>query len=66
MQKIQEIERAIGSLSVNELEELYAWMDHNCPQPIDSQLKVDLNSGRMDARIQRALTGHLAGESRSL
>ena len=66
MQTIQEIERAIGSLTTSELEELYAWMDHNCPLPIDAQLKADLNAGRLDTRIQRALAGHVAGESRSL
>ena len=66
MQTVQEIERAIRKLSPQELAELYAWMETNCPQPIDDQLKADLKAGRMDARINRALAGHAAGSSRPL
>jgi hypothetical protein len=63
---IQEIERAIGELSPPELEELYAWLDRHCPQPIDAQLKADLDAGRMDDRINRALADHKAGRTESL
>ena len=42
---VQEIERAIGALSPRELEELYAWLDLHCPQPIDAQLQADLECG---------------------
>jgi len=62
----QEIERAIGALTPPELEELYAWLDQHCPQPIDAQLKADLEAGRIDDRINRALADHKAGNTQLL
>ena len=53
MNNVLEIERAISALSPRELDELYTWMDQNCP--IDVQLKTDLDAGRIDDRIARAL-----------
>jgi hypothetical protein len=64
MNTVLEIERAISSLSPDELDELYTWMDRNCP--IDVQLKADLDAGRIDARIARALADHSAGNTRLL
>jgi hypothetical protein len=52
---IQEIERAIGTLSNRELEELYAWLDRNHTLPIDAHIESDLKSGRLDNAIGRAL-----------
>ena len=66
MQTVQEIERAIGRLSPGEVAELQAWIDATFPQPIDSELKVDLEAGKMDSRIRRALAGHAVGSSRLL
>jgi len=46
---IQEIERAIGSLTPREIEELYAWLDQHCPPPIDTVIQRasdDEKSGR--------------------
>jgi len=63
---VQEIERAIGALTPSELEELYAWLDQHCPQPIDAQLKADLDAGRIDDRIRRALADHKAGNTQPL
>ena len=63
---IQEIERAIRGLTAAELEELYSWLDQHCPQPIDAQLGADLDAGRIDDRINRALADHKAGNSRPL
>lgn len=63
---VQEIERAIGQLTPRELEELYSWLDQNCPQPIDVQLKVDLEAGRINDRINRALSDHKAGITQPL
>jgi len=63
---VQDIERAIGALSPRELEELYAWLDANCPQPIDTQLQADLDAGRIDDRISRAVTDHKAGKTQLL
>jgi len=55
-----EIEQAIGTLSPAELEELYTWLDQHFPQPIDAQLKADLDAGHIDDRIRRAIAGHQA------
>jgi hypothetical protein len=48
---VQEIERAIDTLT---------------PQQIDSQLKADLDAGRIDDRICRALADHKAGNTQPL
>ena len=66
MTAVQEIERAIAALSPDELEELYAWLDRHCPQPIDAQLKADLDAGCIDDRIKRALADHKAGQTEPL
>ncbi len=63
---VQEIERAIGALSPRELEELYAWLDLHCPQPIDAQLQADLGAGRIDDRISRAVADYQAGKTQLL
>jgi hypothetical protein len=55
MNKVQEIERAIQALSPRELEDLYSWLDQNCPQPIDIRVQSDLAAGRLDRAITRAL-----------
>jgi hypothetical protein len=44
---VQEIEHAIRALTPSELEELYAWLDQHCPQPIDRQLKADRDQKRV-------------------
>lgn len=64
MNTVLEIERAISTLSASELDELYTWMDKNCP--IDVQLKTDLDAGRIDDRISRALADHRAGNTQPL
>ncbi len=64
MNTVLEIERAISALSPDELDELYTWMDRSCP--IDMQLKTDLDAGRIDARIIRALADYKAGEAQPL
>jgi hypothetical protein len=48
------------------MEELYAWLDQRHPQPIDAQLKADLDAGRIDDRISRALADHKAGNTQPL
>ena len=52
---VQEIERAIATLSPGEMEELYIWLDQNHPVPIDARIEFDLQSGRLDNAIVRAL-----------
>ena len=64
MSSVLEIERAISALSPRELDELYTWMDQN--SPIDVQLKTDLDAGRIDDRIARALADRQAGNTQTL
>lgn len=61
MNPVQEIERAIDALTPQQMEELYTWLDQHHPQPIDVQLRADLDAGRIDDRISRALADHKAG-----
>ena len=60
MESIQDIERAIDALTPEQIEELYQWLDRRHPQPLDAQLKADLEAGRLDDRIARALAEHKA------
>ena len=63
---VQEIERAIEALTPQQIEELYAWLDQRHPQLIDVQLKADLDAGRIDDRINRALADHKGGSTQPL
>jgi hypothetical protein len=63
---MQEIERAIDALTPQQMEELYPWLDQRHPQLIDAQLKSDLDAGRIDGRINRALADHKAGNTQPL
>ena len=66
MATLPEIERAIDALTPQQMDEIFAWIDERYPQPIDAQLKADLDAGLMDSRIHRALAHHKAGSTRSL
>lgn len=63
---VQEIERAIDALTPQQREELYQWLDQHYAQSIDEHLKVDLDAGRIDNRINRALADHKAGRTQPL
>jgi hypothetical protein len=41
-------------------------MDEHTPQNIDLQLKADLEAGRLDDSIHRALSENAAGDTREL
>ncbi len=65
--KVQEIERAIGALTQQELEELKAWLDEYAgPQPIDTRIQKDLETGRLDKAVERALQDEKQGRVRPL
>ena len=66
LKTIQEIERAITALMPQELEELYSWLDQNCPHPIDTRIPSDLGAGRLDNAIHRALDDEKNGRLRPL
>jgi hypothetical protein len=63
---IQEIERAIRALKPQELEELYSWLEQNCPQPIDTRAQCDLAAGRLDKALHRALDDEKHGRVQPL
>ena len=63
---VREIERAIDTLTPQQMEKLYVWLDQRHPQPIDAELKADLDAGRIDDRINRALADHKAGNTQPL
>jgi len=63
---IKDIERAIEALSPQQVSELYLWLDQHCPQPIDARIQSDLEAGRMDDAIDRALDDEKTGRMRSL
>ena len=66
LNNIKEIERAIGSLTPREVEELYAWLDQHYPPPIDTRIQSDLAAGRLDTAIQRALDDEKSGRTQPL
>jgi len=54
--KIEDIERAIGTLTQDELEELRVWLDEYAgPRPLDLRIEADLAAGRLDKTIDRAI-----------
>lgn len=63
---VQEIERAIAALEPRQLQELYSWLDHHAPQPIDMRLEADLSAGRLDSAIGRALEDEKNGRVQPL
>ena len=66
MSSLDEIERAIDGLSAQELAELYAWLDERHPLPVDDQLKAEVDAGRFDDRIARAMADHRGGRTKPL
>jgi hypothetical protein len=63
--KVEEIERAIGVLTQEELEELRAWLDEYAgPTALDVHIEADLAAGRLDDAVQRALDDEKHGCAR--
>src|ERR1700733_14366066 len=63
---LKEVERAIGSLTPQEVEELYVGLEQHFPQPMDSRVQSDLSAGNFDTGIQRALDDEKNGRLRPL
>lgn len=65
--KVEEIERAIGTLTQQELEELRLWLDEYAgPRPLDRRIEKDLAAGRLDEAVQEALQDERHGRVRPL
>jgi hypothetical protein len=65
--KVEELQRAIGTLTREELEELRLWLDEYAgPSPLDRRIASDLAGGRLDKAVQTALDDEKRGRSRPL
>jgi hypothetical protein len=63
---VQEIERAIDSLSHLQREELYAWFEEHYLPQVDIELKTALDAGRFDELINHAIADRKSGETQPL
>ena len=64
---LKDIETAIEKLTPGECDDLRRWFEqHHHPQPIDVQLKADLEGGKLDNRIRRAMPDGKAGRTQPL
>ncbi|HEY6345652.1 MAG TPA: hypothetical protein VIY49_29485 [Bryobacteraceae bacterium] len=63
---VQDIERAIDALTLAQRDELCDWLDEHYSQPVDARLKADIEAGRFDERISRAVADHKAGRTEPL
>jgi hypothetical protein len=66
MNTVQEIERAIAALTIEQREELCEWLDEHYSQPVDARLRGDIEAGRFDERISRAIADQKAGRTEPL
>ena len=65
--KVEELQRAIGTLTQEELEELRLWLDEYAgPAPFDRRMEADLATGRLDKAVQNALDDEKLGRVRPL
>jgi hypothetical protein len=64
---LQDIEMAIERLTTEECADLRRWFEqYTRPQPIDLQLEADLEAGKIDDRLRRAIADHKAGRAGQL
>jgi hypothetical protein len=63
---VREIERAIDALSPEQRAGLSHWRDERYSRPIDTQLRADIEAGRFDDRIARAIADDKAGTALAL
>ncbi len=60
--KVEELQRAIGTLTQEELEELRLWLNEYAgPNPLDRRIQADLATGRLDKAVQTALDDEKRG-----
>ncbi len=65
--KLEELQRTIGTLTQEELEELRLWLDEYAgPRPLDRRIGADLATGRLDKAVQSALDDEKSGRVRPL
>jgi len=63
---VQEIEKAIIQLSIQDFAKLVGWLDNYRAQLWDKQIEEDLKTGRLDALLAEVDAEYEAGLSRLL
>jgi hypothetical protein len=66
MTKIEDIERAIARLSVEELARLRAWFDEFEGSRFDERLARDARAGKLDKLAEQAAEDFQAGRAKEL
>ena len=68
MTNVNTVKTAIEKLSPAECTELQHWLEqqNNLDQPIDHQLKADLEAGKLDQILNQAIADHKAGRTQPL
>jgi hypothetical protein len=66
MSNVEKIERAVSSLSREELSEFRAWFLEFDAEVWDQQLEEDVAAGRLDHLAEEALADYRAGRTRPL
>jgi hypothetical protein len=65
--RVEEIERMIGTLMQEELEELRLWLaEYAGSRSLDGRIEEDLAAGRLDAPVQNAKDDEKRGRVRPL
>ncbi len=68
MTNINTLKTAIENLTPVECTELQHWLEqrNNAQESIDHQLEADLEAGKIDALLKRAITDHQGGRTKPL
>ena len=66
MTKVEELERRIQGLTVEERAQFRAWYEAYDAAEWDRQLEADVAAGKLDGLANAALADHRAGRSRGL
>jgi hypothetical protein len=66
MTKLQQIEKSIAELPVEDLAKLQAWLEEFRAEMWDRQIEADAKAGKLDKLAEQALAHHRAGCTRPL
>ena len=66
MSKLEEIQAAIGTLSLAEQERLRSWLEELSAQRFDAAIERDAATGKLDALMERARANAKAGRRQKL
>ena len=66
MSAITDIQRSIEQLAPDEIAKLRDWLDELEARLFDEKIARDAQSGKLDARAEKALADHKAGRTREL